>query len=70
MSKIENEMFAMIESEIKQILSEGKERRIVDKRKTILVAEKLVGLSIENKEPESLSNDYIAIVESVCKQNS
>jgi len=70
MSKIENEMFAMIESEIKQVLSEGKEKRIVDKRKTILVAEKLVGLSLANKEPESLSNDYIAIVESVCKQNS
>lgn len=70
MSKIETEMFAMIESEIQQIIEDGKERKNVNSQKAILVAEKLVGLAIENKQPESLSNDYIAIVESVCKQNS
>lgn len=70
MSKIKTEMFAMIESEIQQIIKDGKERKNVSSKKAILVAEKLVGLAIENKQPESLSNDYIAIVESVCKQNS
>ncbi len=70
MSKIENEMFAMIESEIQQMIDEGKVRKNINSQKAILVAEKLVGLAVENKQPESLSNDYIAIVESVCKQNS
>lgn len=70
MSKIENEMFAMIESEIQQIIKDGKNKKNINPQKAILVAEKLVGLAIENKQPESLSNDYIAIVESVCKQNS
>ncbi len=70
MSKIENEMFAMIQSEIQQMIDEGKVRKNINSQKAILVAEKLVGLAVENKQPESLSNDYIAIVESVCKQNS
>ncbi len=70
MSKIENEMFAMIESEIQQMIDDGKVRKNINSQKAILVAEKLVGLAVENKQPESLSNDYIAIVESVCKQNS
>lgn len=70
MSKIKTEMFAMIESEIHQIVNEGKVKKNVSSQKAILVAESLVGLAIENNEPESLSNDYIAIVESVCKQNS
>ena len=70
MSKIEKDMFAMIESEINQIIEEGKDRKNINSKKAILIAEKLVGLAIENKQPESLSNDYIAIVESVCKQNS
>jgi hypothetical protein len=70
MSKIEKDMFAMIESEINQIIEEGKDRKNINSKNAILIAEKLVGLAIENKQPESLSNDYIAIVESVCKQNS
>ena len=70
MSKIEKDMFAMIESEINQIIEEGKDRKNINSKKAILIAEKLVGLAIENKQPESLLNDYIAIVESVCKQNS
>ncbi len=70
MSKIGDEMFAMIESEIQEVIENGKERKTINSQRAILVAEKLVGLAIENKQPESLSNDYIAIVESVCKQNS
>ena len=70
MKTIQEEMFAMIESEIQKTIAEGKEKRNVDKNKAISVAKGLVDLSVGNGLPDGLSNDYIALVESICiKQN-
>lgn len=67
MITIQDEMFAMIEAEIEQTKNEENERLIVDSEKAKKVARMLVDLSLDKREADSLSNDYIAQIRAICK---
>ena len=69
MKTIQDEMFNLIEAEIKLAIDEGKFKRDIDETKTIKIARGLVDIALEKRTEESLSSDYIALVKAVCNFN-
>lgn len=63
---IEDEMFRLIEEEIDDTISNGKEKVLVDEEKAKKVARLLTGLSTDKGEANTLVNQYIAQIKIIC----
>lgn len=63
---IEDEMFRLIEEEIDNTISNGKEKVLVDEEKAKKVARLLTGLSTDKGEANTLVNQYIAQIKIIC----
>ena len=63
---IEDEMFRLIEEEIDDTISNGKEKVLVDEEKAKKVARLLTGLSTDKGEANTLVNQYIAQITIIC----
>ena len=63
---IEDEMFRLIEEEIDDTISNGKEKVLVDEKKAKKVARLLTGLSTDKGEANTLVNQYIAQIKIIC----
>ena len=63
---IEDEMFRLIEEEINDTISNGKEKVLVDEEKAKKVARLLTGLSTDKGEANTLVNQYIAQIKIIC----
>lgn len=63
---IEDEMFRLIEEEIDETISNGKEKVLVDEEKAKKVARLLTGLSTDKGEANTLVNQYIAQIKIIC----
>lgn len=63
---IEDEMFRLIEEEIDDTISNGKEKVLVDEEKAKKVARLLTGLSTDKSEANTLVNQYIAQIKIIC----
>lgn len=64
---IQDEMYKMIEKEIDLVVSEGREKVLVDIDKAKKVAKMLTELSVDKSEPDSLVNPYMANIKNICK---
>jgi len=65
---IQDEMYKAIEKEIDATVASGKEKIIVNNDKAKLVAKMLTELSVQQADPETLTNQYIANIKNICKQ--
>lgn len=63
---IEDEMFRLIEEEINDTISNGKEKVLVNEEKAKKVARLLTGLSTDKAEANTLVNQYIAQIKIIC----
>lgn len=63
---IEDEMFRLIEEEINDTISNGKEKVLVNEEKAKKVARLLTGLSTDKGEANTLVNQYIAQIKIIC----
>lgn len=63
---IEDEMFRLIEEEIDDTISNGKEKVLVNEEKAKKVARLLTGLSTDKGEANTLVNQYIAQIKIIC----
>ena len=63
---IEDEMFRLIEEEIDDTISNGKEKVLVNEEKAKKVARLLTGLSTDKAEANTLVNQYIAQIKIIC----
>lgn len=64
---IQNEMYKAIEQEIEKTIAEGKEKVEVKKERAKEVAKMLTELSIDPKDADYLTNQYIARIKNICK---
>lgn len=64
---IQDEMFKLIEKEITETISNGKEIRVVNLEKAKEVARMLTSLSIDQNDAENLVNQYIANIKNICE---
>lgn len=64
---IQDEMFKLIEKEIIETISNGKEIRVVNLEKAKEVARMLTSLSIDQNDAENLVNPYIANIKNICE---
>lgn len=64
---IQDEMYKAIEQEIEKTIAEGKEKVEVKKEKAKEVAKMLTELSIDPKDADYLTNQYISRIKNICK---
>lgn len=64
---IQDEMYKAIEQEIEKTIAEGKEKVEVKKEKAKEVARMLTELSIDPKDADYLTNQYISRIKNICK---
>lgn len=63
---IQDEMYKAIEQEIDKTIAEGKEKVEVRKDKAKEVARMLTELSIDPKDADYLTNQYISRIKNIC----
>ena len=63
---IQDEMYKLIEKEINQTISSGKNVRSVDQDKALQVAKMLTSLSTDPADADVLTNQYIANIKNIC----
>lgn len=66
---IQDEMYKMIEREINIKLKENQVGIKLNENKVKKVAKMLTSLSTDKGEAESLTNQYMANIKNICKQN-
>lgn len=64
---IQDEMYKAIEQEIEKTIAEGKEKVEVKKERAKEVAKMLTELSIDPKDADYLTNQYISRIKNICK---